>query len=461
MSPRQAQNPLTEEHSPIKLRALARAAAEGGDWELSARYYALCEEHRSAELALISSVQEGLSSRLQMQAIYTLVGDKLRDTFDAQVVMISQYDPQLNMVYHHYAIECGQHLNLTSWMPIDSSRLRVVNTRKPYMICLAEILRLVEAGKMRVVPGTQLPKTWMGVPMIVNDQVVGIVSLQNLDKENAFSESDINLLSALTNSMSQSLENARLYNETQRLLRLLEGEMEIARQTQDSILPMHPPACAGYDLGSLITPARAVSGDFYDFIPFGRSRLGIVVGDVSDKGLHAALFMALTFSLLRAEAGAGKNLADILLNVNRYLLKMNAANMFVTLLLAVLDLRSGQFNYVRAGHLPPILLDENGQPLELGMDEGQPLGLYSQIRLDQQQTILPRGGLALMFSDGLSEAEDAAGAAFGVEQVRRQLVLHRAEKAREICQQLWQAVQAHSGPISQQDDFTAVVIKRN
>jgi serine phosphatase RsbU (regulator of sigma subunit) len=449
-----------QETSLLNIQTLAKAAADRGDWELAARFYARCEEQRNAELALINSVQEGLSSQLQMQAIYTLVGDKLRDTFDAQVVMISQYDPQTNLVYHHYAIERGRHLNLTNWSPIDSSRLQVVQTRRPFMINPDEINRLVGSGKMAVVPGTELPKTWLGVPMIVGDQVVGIVSLQNLDKENAFSESDINLLSALTNSMSQSLENARLYNETQRLLHLLEREMEIARQTQQSILPMHPPNRPGYDFGSLVISARAVSGDFYDFIPFGRHKLGVVVGDVSDKGLHAALFMALTFSLLRAEAGRGEDLAGTLLNVNRYLLKMNAASMFVTLLFAILDLRNGLLTWVRAGHLPPILLNANGQSLGVAVTEAQPLGLYPQINLDRQQYYLPAGGLALFFSDGLNEAADPQGNEFGLERIRQHLIARRAEPAQMICEHLWQAVRAYSDPNPHQDDFTAVVVKR-
>lgn len=439
---------------------LARKALARQDWESAARYYAQCEEQQIAELALINSVQEGLSSKLEMQAIYNLVGDKLRDTFNAQVVMISQYDPQTNMVYHHYAIERGQHLNLTHWLPIDSSRLRIVQTKKPYMINAEEIVRLVTDARMKVVPGTELPKTWLGVPMIVGDEVRGIVSLQNLDQENAFSESDINLLSFLTNSMSQSLENARLFSETQRLLKLLEGEMEIARQTQQSILPVRLPSHPGYEFGSLIVAARAVSGDFYDFISLGRSKLGIVIGDVSDKGLHAALFMALTFSLIRAETGRGKDPSHILDKVNRYLLKMNANSMFVTLLFAVLDLRNGVLKYARAGHLPPMILDGMGAVLPVKVEKSQPLGLYADIPIDRQVHEIPRGGTALLFSDGLNEAVDAQGNEFGFHNVLANLQAHRQEGAQEICEKLWSAVQEHSGPVPNQDDFTAVVVKR-
>ena len=146
--------------------------------------------------------------------------------------------------------------------------------------------------------------------------------------------------------------------------------MQIARQTQLSILPIRLPRQSGYDFGSLIMPARAVGGDFYDFIPLGNNQLCIVIGDASDKGLPAALLMALTFSLLRAETGRTDNPLQILRKVNRYLLNMNSSA-FVTLLYTVLDCASGTLTYSRAGHLLPIVLDEQGQFPTRG-DAGRP-----------------------------------------------------------------------------------------
>ena len=237
------------DNEPQDFQAQALKAEAEGDWKTSAYFYArAAEQHAAENYSLINSVQEGLSSKLEMQAIYDLVGDKLRDTFNAQVVMISQYDPSTNKVFHHYAVEqSGRHLHLPGWEAIDSSRFEIVRTRKPFIINLDEIIRVLEAHMMHVMPGTEMPKTWLGVPMLVGNEVKGIVSLQNLDQENAFSQSDINLLTTLTNSMSQSLENARLFSETQRLLNLLEGEMEIARRTQQNILPKRLPSYPGYD----------------------------------------------------------------------------------------------------------------------------------------------------------------------------------------------------------------------
>ena len=398
-------------------QTLAKQAEEHADWQAAAKWYSLAMDQRSAQLALISQLQGKFSSKLEMQEIYNLTGDSLRDTFNAQIVMISQYDPNLNMVYHHYAIERGQHLNLTEWMPVDSSRAEIIRTRKPFMINLQDILKVLSDGRMKIIPGTDLPKTWLGVPMLVGDTVCGVVSLQNLDIENAFSQADIDLLMTLTNSMTLSLENARLFDRTERMLRHLRLEMEIARQTQRSILPARNPHTAGYQFNTLILPSRAVGGDFYDFIPMGEDKLGIVIGDVSDKGLPAALFMALTFSLLRAESQRSLDPIEVLNNVNHNLLKMNASGMFVTLLFGLLDFRTGVMNYARAGHLLPILLDGSGKAMPLRMDVGQPLGLFSKVVLDEEEVAIAPGGMMLFFTDGLNEAVDEKDEQFGLQRI--------------------------------------------
>lgn len=458
-----AEEPLsTQEQIPQfdDLIKVAETASVRKDWKSVSDCYSQIIAQREAELALINDVQEGLSRKLDMQEIFNLVGDELRDTFNAQIVMISQYDSASNRVFHHYAIERGRHLRIQGWQPIDSSRLRIVQTAKPYMINQDEINRVLGVGMMKVIPGTEVPKTWLGVPMVVGDEVKGIVSLQNLDKENAFTKSDIALLATLTNSMALSLENARLSNETQRLLDMLEKEMEIARYTQQSILPSKLPKRPGYDFGSLMIPARAVGGDFYDFIKTGKHQISVVLGDVSDKGLPAALFMALTFSLIRAETERSHRPENVLINVNHHLRTMNASGMFVTLIYAVLDFWTGSLTVFRAGHLQPVIMDKNGRFLELSLKEGQPLGLFEDVKIDQQEYRIPPGGMAFLYSDGLNEAFDPSGAQFGTERIREILSNERRSGAQGTCDQLWSAVQAHCGDMPHQDDFTTVLIKR-
>lgn len=239
----------------------------------------------------------------------------------------------------------------------------------------------------------------------------------------------------------------------------LEHELEIARQIQNSILPQSLPHHTGFDFGALMIPARAVGGDFYDFIPLGRNKLAVVVGDVSDKGVPSALFMAVCYSLVRAEARRFSSLRKVIQAVNNLLLEINGSGMFVTLLYGVLDYATHQFNYVRAGHPCPIILDERGCQIKLAPGLGQALGLFEEPLIDEQTINLPAGGTLLIYSDGMSEAIDEGGRDFGLAGVRAALSVGWKAPAQKVCQQMWERIMAYSGSLPQFDDVTLVCIR--
>ena len=196
-------------------------------------------EQRNAELAIINSVQEGLVAKMDMQGIYDLVGDKIQELFDAQVVGINTWDPANDLVHFRYIIERGVRLHAES-RPPDGVRRYILETGKPVMI--NENLPQREAAlvgeAISVVTGEDV-KSRLDVPMIVGAEVKGIVSLQNIDREHAFSESDLRLLQTLVNSMSVALENARLFDETQRLLKETEqrnAELAIINSVQEGLV---------------------------------------------------------------------------------------------------------------------------------------------------------------------------------------------------------------------------------
>ena len=173
-------------------------------------------EERNAELAVINSVQAGLVAKIDMQGIYDLVGDKIRDIFDAQVVSISLYDRGTNLLYHPYVIERGQRLKPDSGTLLGF-RKHVIETRQNLTIN-ENFDEAIKRYENPVYPGG-VPKSAVFVPMVSGNQAKGVISLQNLDRENAFSGSEVRLLETLVNSMSVALENARLFDETQRLLK--------------------------------------------------------------------------------------------------------------------------------------------------------------------------------------------------------------------------------------------------
>jgi phosphoserine phosphatase RsbU/P len=241
----------------------------------------------------------------------------------------------------------------------------------------------------------------------------------------------------------------------------LDRELEIAHDIQVSILPQELPSHPEFDFGARIVPARVVGGDFYDVFQVGEGRWGIVVGDVCDKGVPAALFMMLSYSLMRAEAPRAGTPGEALLAVNRHLLGLNPSGMFVTLLYGVLDAHAGHFAYARAGHPPPLLLDGAARPVTVPMGVGQPLGLFDDPVLDQQELVIPAGGMALVFSDGLSEVLEGEEGDHSWDHVCSVLAAITDASAQGICDRMWEEAQAtQPDPAVQHDDFVLVTVKR-
>ncbi|MFN8463047.1 MAG: GAF domain-containing protein [Anaerolineales bacterium] len=193
-------------------------------------------EQRNAELAIINSVQAGLVAKMDIQGIYDLVGDKIRDIFDAQVADIGLYDRNDNLIQFPYIIERG--VRFPS-MPVEvfGYRKHVIETHEHLLINENTVEAAAKYDNPIAIQG-EIPKSVLFVPMVVGDEVKGVVSLQNLDRENAFSESDVRLLQTLVNSMSVALENARLFDETQRLLKVTEernAELAIINSVQQGL----------------------------------------------------------------------------------------------------------------------------------------------------------------------------------------------------------------------------------
>ncbi len=194
-------------------------------------------EQRNAELAIINSVQQGLASKLEFQGIYDLVGDKIRDVFDAQTIFIAFYDAQTNMVHWPYYLQRGRRI-LEPAEPLGRGLTsHIIRTRQPLIINDDAIQRGDQLGAVYVAED-DTPKSWLGVPIIVGDRVTGVISLQNMEREHAFPETDVNLLTTLAASLGVALENARLFDETQRLLKETEqraAELAIINSVQQAL----------------------------------------------------------------------------------------------------------------------------------------------------------------------------------------------------------------------------------
>lgn len=240
---------------------------------------------------------------------------------------------------------------------------------------------------------------------------------------------------------------------------ILERELLMARKIQDSILPRQLPTAEGYAFGARIEPARAVGGDFYDFIRLDNSRFGIVIGDISDKGVPAAIFMALTRSLVRAKATRRASAEQVLMRVNELLLEMNSEGMFATVLYGILDTERRNFAYARAGHEIPILIDARGQAILLPKESGQPVGLFSCIYIDRQTVEISPGSTLFLYTDGAPDALAPSGEHLGMHGLMDGLKRLGKRPAQELCDGFIQMISDFRGPEPQTDDIGLIAIQ--
>lgn len=239
----------------------------------------------------------------------------------------------------------------------------------------------------------------------------------------------------------------------------MEYELELARDIQESILPADLALLKGFDFGARMLPARMVGGDLYDMIQLDEDSVGISIGDVSDKGVAAAIFMSIFCSVLRAEAPHMDSPAEALLRVNQHLLELNDAGMFVTALYGVLNRRSRTFSYARAGHHTPLLYDSAGKEIPIPLDHGQMLGFFSRPELDTQTIDIPPGSTLLLYTDGMFDIMDENQETFGEQRLREMASTFREYSAQEVCDRIVDSLKAYQGDNTQFDDMTLVAVR--
>jgi serine phosphatase RsbU (regulator of sigma subunit) len=239
----------------------------------------------------------------------------------------------------------------------------------------------------------------------------------------------------------------------------LERELQVAFEIQTSILPQTLPELEGYDFGALMVPARAVGGDFYDIITLSTDKVGIIIGDVADKGVPSAIFMSQTHALLYAMATRDAPPDQVLQRVNQLLLKIGESSLFVTVLYGVLDKRTNQFTYARAGHELPITVTADGKAETTPYDQGQLMGVLEDPILDEQTITIPPGGMMFLYTDGVTDARHSNGDSFGMQRLINEVGISHDGTAQDQCDRLWQRLSAFQSKNAQEDDVTLVVIK--
>lgn len=299
------------------------------------------------------------------------------------------------------------------------------------------------------------------VPFVSQGELVGMLNLGPRMSQQEYASYDRGLLNTLATQAAPAVRVAQLVREQQAQARereRLDQELRIARIIQQTLLPKELPALHGWQVGAYYQPARAVGGDFYDFIPFDDGRLGLVVGDVTDKGVPAALVMATTRSILRTAAfHEGASPGQILQRANDLLHPDIPSKMFVTCFFGVLDPANGTLRFANAGHDLPVQhgADGTGELRATGM----PLGLMPGMRYEEKETTLRPGDSVLLYSDGLIEAHNASRDMFGFP--RLMYLMANDNDTSPLIERLLGQLAAFTGAgWEQEDDVTLVTLRR-
>jgi serine phosphatase RsbU (regulator of sigma subunit)/anti-sigma regulatory factor (Ser/Thr protein kinase) len=298
------------------------------------------------------------------------------------------------------------------------------------------------------------------VPLVSQGELIGLLNLGPRRSEQEYSADDRKLLNDLAGHAAPAVRVAQLVREQEAEVRQrerIEQELRVAQLIQQQFLPQELPDLPGWQVGAYYGPAREVGGDFYDFIKLPDNQIGIVVGDVTDKGVPAALVMATTHSILRAEAPRLVAPSEVLTRANELLVDEMPAHMFVTCLYAVLDPGTGRLRYANAGHNVPYVRTEDGVT-ELRAT-GMPLGLLPGMEYEEKEATLAPGEVVLLHSDGLAEAHNGEREMFGFPRVAA--LTGEAADGEVLIDRLLKELQEFTGPgMEQEDDITLVTLGR-
>ncbi|HPM82378.1 MAG TPA: PP2C family protein-serine/threonine phosphatase, partial [Candidatus Anammoximicrobium sp.] len=289
---------------------------------------------------------------------------------------------------------------------------------------------------------------------------LGAIQLDALGSQWEFRREDLELLTSVAFQISFVLENAILHEAALRE-RALETELKLAQEIQVVLLPSQPPEIEGYEFFDYYAPAKYVGGDYYDYLPLENNRLALVVGDVSGKGVPAALLMVKVASELEASLATELDPVAVLNKVNRRFSRRNPDGAFVTMVLAVLDLSSHRLSIVNAGHLRPLLRRADGSVLEIGDAEaGLPLGVVPLQSYKQAQIEMGIGDALVLISDGITEAQDASGRQYGQLRLLNQITASFSDTAADLGRRIIDDVDRFVGDRPQSDDRCLLCVKR-
>jgi len=415
----------------------------------------LSHPEQAQTLALLYEVSREVTSILDREELLRRVAERIKKIVNYQVFNVMLWDEQSQHLESVFAVRCGDSIPARLHVPLNVGLtgtaagerrvLRVNNVREDsrYIHC--------ETG-VHV-------RSELVIPLLLCDRLIGVLDLES-SEPHAFTMEHERMLSTLGSYIAVALENARLYEESREGERRLRHDLDTAREIQRQLLPTGAREVPGIDLAAAYVPARALGGDFYDFLPYGIGRLGFTLGDVSGKGTAAALYGSLAIGTVREIAvdHAGEPAAMLAL-LNQRLHAARLESRFIAMLFGIYDAPSRRLTLANAGGPYPLLV-RDGQ-VQTILLEGVPLGLLPDTQYDETTLDLQAGDIVVFASDGILESENRLQVEFGPDRLSLLLAgLSLETSAREIAEIILAATDEHCGEgHSPHDDRTLLVLR--
>ncbi|MFZ3342303.1 MAG: GAF domain-containing protein [Terriglobales bacterium] len=436
---------FTEEHKRLLTLIASRMAVGIENARLHTRI-----TRQARTLLLLNEIARELTSILNLDELLKRIAELLRRLIDYQMFSILLLNQTGEKLQHRFSQRFEERLHLKHDIPLGRG---VVG----YAAQAKEAVLVPDVSKSpRYIATNPETRSELAVPLIYQEKVIGVLDLEHT-RRGYFTEDHKRTLTTLAAQLAIAIENARLYEQIARQESRLERDLALARELQFRLLPHSLPKMRNLDVQAKFVPARAIGGDLYDFVPYSLSRLGIAIGDVSGKGAPAAIYAALVSGILRSHAPIEPGPAEMLSAINLSLAERRIAAQFVSIIYAVWDDERGTLLVANSGlPLPLYCHDGKIEPIDV---TGLPLGLFDEAQYDELNFKAKPGDMFVFFSDGILDARNRHGHAFGSERVES-IVASCVDKSADcVVKEIFQAVSEHAAGVEAFDDQTVVAIK--
>lgn len=454
--------PAWEDFSPRALALLENAGAQMGIALERAHLFDMLQERRIHEQAALLDLSNQLLSRTDLNDLMDYIVGQVQSLLqvDAVSLLLPGADPnQLDF------------LAATGWNrdPVAKCRQvpsgqgsrsgQVMESRRPLVMNSFESNNALPDLSVDWFSPEDFKSAAL-IPLVAQEKSLGVMAIHSRIQRR-FGDEEVRFLQLMANQAAMAIERARLRKEEIARQRL-EKELAVGRQIQLSLLPKASPVKPGWEFCDTYKAARQVGGDLYDFfeLPGQPNLLGLVIGDVADKGVPAALFMGVSRTLIRSAALSGASPAKALEEVNRLILAESKTGLFLSAFYGILDTSTGRFTFSNAGHNPPLVYRSNSGDFLSLSTEGIVLGILDQLVYKEDEVALSPADLLICYTDGVTEAMNPEMEEFGLDRLQEVIANCAEESATEVLESIVAAVNNHAGQMDQFDDFTLFVVKR-